>query len=240
MKLKKLFYTALLIFLMSLFSFSTFAHSGGTDSFGGHYNHATGSYHYHHGYPAHLHPNGECSYELKEKINNTVVNAVIIIGVIALAFFSIRFAINNHKDKKKKEEQERLEKLIYNEEKRIAIEKYEGKSIKEFVDIPAGSMIGDDGLPKNVGCLSKERYWGKDYTFYVAYNGSKYHSENCHYAKSCRPHNAYTIKRCSYLFPCYYCKPKLPELEWVDKCHKIQEIQKKFDINMPTNWLKDE
>lgn len=32
-----------------------FAHSGGTDSSGGHIDHSTEEYHYHHGYPAHQH-----------------------------------------------------------------------------------------------------------------------------------------------------------------------------------------
>lgn len=32
-----------------------FAHSGGTDSNGGHIDNSTGGYHYHHGYPAHQH-----------------------------------------------------------------------------------------------------------------------------------------------------------------------------------------
>lgn len=39
-----------------------FAHSGRTDSNGGHYNRSTGEYHYHHGYPAHQHVNGVCPY----------------------------------------------------------------------------------------------------------------------------------------------------------------------------------
>ncbi|MEY8352130.1 YHYH domain-containing protein [Lachnospiraceae bacterium 54-53] len=43
------------------------AHSGRTDSQGGHHDNKNksglGSYHYHHGYPAHLHPNGVCPYE---------------------------------------------------------------------------------------------------------------------------------------------------------------------------------
>lgn len=38
------------------------AHSGGTDASGGHWNHKTGQYHYHHGYPAHQHPGGVCPY----------------------------------------------------------------------------------------------------------------------------------------------------------------------------------
>lgn len=43
------------------------AHSGRTDSQGGHHDYKNksglGSYHYHHGYSAHLHPNGVCPYE---------------------------------------------------------------------------------------------------------------------------------------------------------------------------------
>lgn len=42
---------------------AAFAHSGGTDSNGGHTNHTTGEYHYHHGYPAHQHnADGSCPY----------------------------------------------------------------------------------------------------------------------------------------------------------------------------------
>lgn len=51
--------------LITAMSISTvfFAHSGNIDSNGGHYVSATGEYHYHHGYPAHQHPNGKCPYE---------------------------------------------------------------------------------------------------------------------------------------------------------------------------------
>ena len=59
----------LFLFLALSLSFSTlaFAHGGRTDEYGGHhdYNNVSGlgSYHYHHGYEAHLHPNGICPYE---------------------------------------------------------------------------------------------------------------------------------------------------------------------------------
>ena len=43
------------------------AHPGRTDSSGGHHDYnnrsGLGSYHYHHGMPAHLHPNGVCPYD---------------------------------------------------------------------------------------------------------------------------------------------------------------------------------
>lgn len=60
MKTKKI----LCIFLLLItFSITSYAHSGRTDSKGGHYNRSTGDYHYHHGYPEHQHPNGICPYE---------------------------------------------------------------------------------------------------------------------------------------------------------------------------------
>ena len=48
--------------LCVLFCLSVSAHSGRTDSRGGHYDRSTGEYHYHHGYSAHQHPGGICPY----------------------------------------------------------------------------------------------------------------------------------------------------------------------------------
>lgn len=48
-------------------SITVSAHSGRTDARGGHHDYKNksglGSYHYHHGYSAHLHPNGVCPYD---------------------------------------------------------------------------------------------------------------------------------------------------------------------------------
>lgn len=60
--LKKKVILILSIFLILLSTISC-AHSGRTDSNGGHYDRSTGEYHYHHGYSAHQHPNGICPYE---------------------------------------------------------------------------------------------------------------------------------------------------------------------------------
>ena len=46
------------------------AHSGRTDSSGGHYDSNTGKYHYHHGYPAHQHTGGVCPYESKDNTSH--------------------------------------------------------------------------------------------------------------------------------------------------------------------------
>lgn len=48
-------FSAILFAVLCLMSFNAEAHSGRTDSNGGHTNHATGDYHYHHGCPAHYH-----------------------------------------------------------------------------------------------------------------------------------------------------------------------------------------
>ncbi|PGH22457.1 peptidoglycan-binding protein [Fusobacterium polymorphum] len=61
---KKLF---TLFVLLSLLAFS---HPGRTDANGGHRDRKNGSYHYHHGYPAHDHPNGVCPYESPKSTSN--------------------------------------------------------------------------------------------------------------------------------------------------------------------------
>ncbi len=59
----------LLLCLCCLLCFQTvaLAHGGSTDENGGHYDRSTGEYHYHHGYPAHLHTNGVCPYNFDDK-----------------------------------------------------------------------------------------------------------------------------------------------------------------------------
>ena len=65
MKNKALF--MVLLFVICLVAVvNVFAHSGKTDANGGHWNHSTGEYHYHHGYKPHSHPNGVCPYAKKE------------------------------------------------------------------------------------------------------------------------------------------------------------------------------
>ena len=55
--------TYIQIFLVFFLPIISLAHSGRTDSYGGHYDYSTGEYHYHHGYSAHQHINGLCPYE---------------------------------------------------------------------------------------------------------------------------------------------------------------------------------
>lgn len=68
---KKLFAFSLILLLLTSASLTAFAHSGRTDSSGGHYD--DGDYHYHHGYPAHDHYDmdgdgvRDCPYRFDDK-----------------------------------------------------------------------------------------------------------------------------------------------------------------------------
>lgn len=71
---KKIVYLLICLMIIMAFSTSVLAHSGRTDSNGGHHDNKNksglGSYHYHHGYEAHLHPGGVCPYS-----NNSVTES---------------------------------------------------------------------------------------------------------------------------------------------------------------------
>ena len=56
-----LFITVIAVLIL-VFSTAALAHPGGTDKYGGHTDHSTGQYHYHHGHEAHQHPDGVCPF----------------------------------------------------------------------------------------------------------------------------------------------------------------------------------
>ncbi len=93
--MKKFFIAIICFVLIFNFTITTLAHGGNTDSNGGHNDNVNGGYHYHHGYPAHDHPDGKCPF-----VTNTIVNStdsdnestasdfttIIIAGSIAAVF----------------------------------------------------------------------------------------------------------------------------------------------------------
>lgn len=75
-------FVLLLIAVITLFAVPVSAHPGNTDSNGGHYDHSTGDYHYHHGYPAHDHPGGKCPYDFASGNNsNSASSGSLIEGL---------------------------------------------------------------------------------------------------------------------------------------------------------------
>lgn len=94
----------LLLIILLILPMMLYAHSGGTDSSGGHYDHATGEYHYHHGERAHQHYNGVCEIEVeqererqaKQEARNradTILKVLIIILGIGVAVLVILWAV---------------------------------------------------------------------------------------------------------------------------------------------------
>lgn len=57
----------LILALILALSATALAHPGRTDENGGHYDHQSGGYHYHHGYEAHQHTGGSCPYDFDDK-----------------------------------------------------------------------------------------------------------------------------------------------------------------------------
>lgn len=68
--LKKSAVLSILSILLITLTFPVFAHPGSLDENGGHYDRSIGEYHYHHGYSAHQHKNGECPYDFKDNIDD--------------------------------------------------------------------------------------------------------------------------------------------------------------------------
>ena len=65
------------------------AHSGKTDSAGGHYDRSSGEYHYHHGYPAHQHNNGICPYDYRDNTKHDYQNDKSQFGEILIIIIKI-------------------------------------------------------------------------------------------------------------------------------------------------------
>ena len=89
--MKKIVFVIVVFVFAFLFCFKAFAHGGNTDSNGGHYDHYNNEYHYHHGHPAHDHPNGECPYviskENEEKKNSKTLTIIFLCATPLMAVF---------------------------------------------------------------------------------------------------------------------------------------------------------
>ena len=96
---------ALLIFLLlPSIALTAYAHPGRTDGRGGHTDHSTGDYHYHHGYPAHNHYDMDgdgavdCPYDFEDKTESKSSSdteksrtnkgfAEVLLGVVAFGLY---------------------------------------------------------------------------------------------------------------------------------------------------------
>jgi len=327
---------AIILFVFFALTLSLSARAGKTDANGGHYDQNTGTYHYHHGYPAHQHAGGQCPYDFDDKTGHSsgtpstatketastflptpiapppssetfrdsettstarpsgsggysggsgsgysdrhtsssrsafddfsAAFAWLFVGAIAVGIFVLY--LSSAKDKKEREERyareqaqaEQAEKARQEQQRALREEEewlkreaaaraererqeklrelraiYDGKHILSFVDIPKGSEIGADNLPKETN--AKEN-WGKLYTFYVTKDGTSFHTKDCHYARYGRPSNAFTVSRDHN--PCKLCGATLPPLEWAREYRKIKRLATEYtldiDFTPPPSW----
>lgn len=116
-----LIFVSVFFFMIASFCLITYAHPGRTDSNGGHYNRSTGEYHYHHGYPAHQHIDGECPYDYDDQTdhgesdddseNNGIKNFLILLGLVSSVVL-IYIIYSSILTKKRNEQSEKYRNLL--------------------------------------------------------------------------------------------------------------------------------
>lgn len=121
MRLLKLLIALALCLCLSV---TVFAHSGKTDSNGGHTDHSTGEYHYHHGYSAHRHYDMDgdgdldCPYLFDDKTGSSGTKTestkettkkrtaddylTIVCGIVLASFFLVGLLVDAIKTRFKK------------------------------------------------------------------------------------------------------------------------------------------
>ncbi|MGI5897092.1 MAG: YHYH domain-containing protein [Oscillospiraceae bacterium] len=228
--------TSLSVFILFFLLLSpyTFAHSGRTDANGGHYDSSTGEYHYHHGYPAHQHENGQCPYNFDDKTNhgngggggsgtstnnssqsspaknsNDWIGFVILAAPVVLiaAYFIGKYYIGQYLVPKM-----RYRKL------------YKGKSyndILKMVNAPNDVFANENG--EIVFPELSSRYY-----VFISKTGKSYHRPNCN--KSA----VYPVLYCDLKpskIPCSKCKPEpVKDYSWMREYNKIIAIKKTYHI----------
>lgn len=102
---RRMLFASLAALLSVLLALPVLAHPGRTDSKGGHFDHSSGTYHYHHGYPAHQHRDldgdgkPDCPYDFKDTGLPTW-RIVLLSACAVVAAGAIGYGIYKHKSRK--------------------------------------------------------------------------------------------------------------------------------------------
>lgn len=166
----------------------------------------------------------------------------ILIRVLFILLFLLCLGLANvvvgKIDEKQKREQAQKEKEKWEKERSEYIKLYGSKHSIELADPPAGHYVDKDNLP----CSGGEGNWGSVYTFYMTGSGKTYHSASCHFVKKYFPfeQNAFKIKEIQQfkhpVYPCSYCGPELPKLDWYLRYREIRGIKSKYKIPEPYEY----
>lgn len=109
--------------------------------------------------------------------------------------------------------------LQYRRERREHEARCAGELPGGMPGMPFGTIIGEDGLPRNI---KAKVGWGLQYTFYVSRTGHCFHRSGCTREACIMVHAALLGNR----KPCKKCKPIRPNLSWFN-------IQKSPPIKAP-------
>lgn len=214
------------------------AHSGGTDSRGGHRDHSTGDYHYHHGNPAHDHYDIDgdgiidCPYNSSYwKAGEAPVWAYWVIGILLITVFILFGVIHNKNQQIELQKNSFGSTLNANEANfregitdlhNALVQKFGSRYLYDISGAPDGDFVDDDFFPHSSDSNIDELY--DNYLFYLGgspYNSNtKYHHRSCRYARYDSAINAHWLKRNRRYSPCMLCSSRLPDTEWVNRYQK--------------------
>lgn len=205
---------------LSLFIVITLAHSGRTDSNGGHYNHSTGEYHYHTG-----------EYAGRESSSGMPWYTLYIITFLIILFVVLCFTIwHLIIDSLPQNIISNLENAIYNYKNAVQFTNSCNNKLKETQKkavIPEGYEIGKDGLPKEIDKTD----WGESLTIYTVRDGWKLHlNENCCSSLFSYTKNVYSFYNKRYSI-CKKCAQnyQVPNMEWYIEYLKLDPQRKRYE-----------
>ena len=216
------------------------AHPGGTDAEGGHYDRSTGEYHYHHGYPAHQHIDGECLYRFVDNTDETpgaygdedkvaetmsqasknsadretfwyaVSGCLILFLLGGVVFF--------------------LDRLVQmRRQRRKLLPLYQGKSISKLAGVPDWAEVDFRGNPHTKGAANTPE---DAFVVYAAGSVRIYHRGRCRcLGNPVHPMNIRDAKQKG-LTPCLVCSPLKDVPEWAVEYRKIDMLRKRYNIPM--------
>lgn len=217
------------------------AHPGATDANGGHYDHSTGEYHYHHGYPAHQHTDGKCPYDFDDRTNQngssysthtpqesaSSPQVLLLLLFLLLAFLFSKFIMHRYQEtafrksgRSRQMSRELREQLDAIRRQRAALRTQvlseELRPISEAIGAPPGAYIDEDGVPH----LPDPRHPGVDLCVVSCNMRSKVlHRPSCRYASLMPTVNTQQdyflgIHRSMY-HRCSICEPDISKFPWV-------------------------
>lgn len=219
-KRKKLLTTILLFCCLFLFAITVFAHSGRTDSNGGHYNHSTGEYHYHTGEYAGRESSSGTSWWMKYLFLSSILPAIGLVYYVYdtvscslphYIIFNLENSIHNFKVAKKHTE-------FCNKEL---------KGIEEKAIIPDGYEIGKDGLPREINSTD----WGESLTVYIVRDGWKLHLQEDCCGSFFYKRNVYCFYNKRYSL-CKKCASNynMPNMDWYIEYLKLDTQRRKCKV----------